>query len=59
MREPPLKLERVTFLQEKGIMAKRQLDDAITALAVAKSALEAAKEQVDLLRAGATSKTSR
>lgn len=46
-------LERVQFLYDKGIDAKRQLDDAQTALAVAESALASAQQQLDLLRAGA------
>lgn len=46
-------LERVKYLHEKGIVAKRQLDDAQTAVSVAKSALETAKAQVSLLREGA------
>jgi RND family efflux transporter MFP subunit len=45
--------DRIKFLYEKGIVAKRQLDDAQTALSVAKSALETAKAQVSLLREGA------
>lgn len=46
-------LERVEFLFRKGIVAKRQLEDTTTALAVAKSAVETAKQQADLVRAGA------
>lgn len=43
-------VERVQFLFEKGIDAKRQLDDARTALAVAQSAWESARQQASLLR---------
>ncbi len=46
-------LERVRFLFEKGIDAKRQLDDAQTALAVANSTLESTRQQASLTRAGA------
>ncbi len=46
-------LDRVRFLFEKGIDAKRQLDDAQTALAVADSTLESARQQANLVRAGA------
>lgn len=46
-------LERVSFLHDKGIAAGRQLDDAKTALSVADSTLESARQQLDLLRAGA------
>ncbi len=46
-------LERQSFLFEKGIAARRQLEDARTALTVADSALESAKQQLNLLRAGA------
>jgi RND family efflux transporter MFP subunit len=45
--------ERVRFLFEKGIDAKRQLDDAQTALTVADSALQSATQQLSLVRAGA------
>jgi HlyD family secretion protein len=45
-------LERVRFLFEKGISAKRQFEDAQTALAVADSALETARQQLSLIRAG-------
>jgi cobalt-zinc-cadmium efflux system membrane fusion protein len=45
--------DRVRFLFEKGIDAKRQLDDAETALKVAESALESANQQLSLVRAGA------
>lgn len=46
-------LERVQFLVEKGISAKRNLEDAKTALAVANSALSGAQAQASLVRAGA------
>jgi HlyD family secretion protein len=46
-------LERVRFLVDKGIDAKRQLDDAQTALSVADSALESARQQASLVRSGA------
>ena len=46
-------LERVRFLVDKGIEAKRRLDDAQTALAVAESAVESARQQLSLVRAGA------
>jgi RND family efflux transporter MFP subunit len=46
-------LTRVQFLYEKGIDAKRELDDAQTALAVAESSLASAQQQADLVRAGA------
>jgi RND family efflux transporter MFP subunit len=46
-------VDRVKFLYEKGIDAKRQYDDAETALKVADSALESANQQLSLLRAGA------
>lgn len=45
--------QRVQFLFEKGIDARRQLDDANTALAVAEAALASAQQQGNLLRAGA------
>ena len=44
---------RVQFLFDKGIAAKRQLDDAQTALAVANSALTSAQQASSLIRAGA------
>jgi HlyD family secretion protein len=45
-------IERVQFLNEKGIVPKRQLEDAQTALSVAESGLESAKAQASLVRAG-------
>lgn len=45
--------ERVQFLFEKGIAARRQVQDAETALTVANSTLETARQQVSLTRAGA------
>jgi HlyD family secretion protein len=45
-------IERVRFLNEKGVVPKRQLEDAQTALSVADSGLESAKAQVSLVRAG-------
>lgn len=48
-------LDRVEFLFKKGIVAKRQLDDAKTALAVADSSLESAKQQASLVRSGTRS----
>jgi RND family efflux transporter MFP subunit len=46
-------VERVKFLYDKGIDSKRQLDDAQTALTVADSTLEGARQQASLVRAGA------
>ena len=46
-------LERVKFLFEKGIDSRKQFEDAQTALAVADSALETAKQQLSLVHAGA------
>jgi HlyD family secretion protein len=46
-------LERAKLLYEKGVYAKRQLDDATTAHSVAESELASARQQADLLRAGA------
>lgn len=46
-------LDRVKFLYDKGVDAKRQLDDAQTALDVAQSGLASAKAQASLVRAGA------
>lgn len=46
-------LERVEFLFRKGVAARRQLDDAATAAKVAEAALESARQQAGLLRAGA------
>jgi len=43
---------RVQFLYEKGIRAKRDLDDARTALRVADAALSSANGALSLLRAG-------
>lgn len=45
--------DRVQFLFDKGIDSRRQLDDARTALTVATSALESARQQAGLLKAGA------
>ena len=45
--------ERVRFLYDKGIDAKRVLDDAITAVKVAKSGLESARQQESLVKSGA------
>ncbi|HLJ55923.1 MAG TPA: efflux RND transporter periplasmic adaptor subunit [Chthonomonadaceae bacterium] len=52
-------LDRVKFLYGRGIDAKRQLDDAQTALTVADSALQIASQQLSLLRAGARSEDLR
>ncbi len=46
-------VERVQFLNEKGIAPLRQLNDAQTALAVSNAALESALQASSLLRAGA------
>ncbi len=46
-------LDRVQFLYDKGIAAKRQLDDAQTAASIAKSAAESAAQQLSLLKSGA------
>ncbi len=46
-------VERVQFLFGKGIRARRELDDAKTALAVAESGLKSAQDALSLLRAGA------
>jgi len=43
---------RVRFLEEKGIKARRDLDDAQTALRVADGALSSARDALSLLRAG-------
>jgi HlyD family secretion protein len=48
-------LERVTFLNQKGVAAKRDLDDAKTAQRVAAAALESARQQADLVRSGTRS----
>lgn len=45
-------VEREQLLFDKGIAAKRQLEDARTALDVADSALESAKQQAALVREG-------
>ncbi len=46
-------VERTGYLFEKGVMARRQSDDAKTALAVAESVVEAQRQQVALLKEGA------
>lgn len=46
-------LERVQFLVDKGILPKRQLDDAQTAVKVASSGFEGTKQQESLVKAGA------
>lgn len=46
-------VERQTFLQEKGVSARRQVEDAQTALAVAEASVESASQTLELLRAGA------
>jgi RND family efflux transporter MFP subunit len=46
-------LDRITSLFNNGIAARRQLDDAQTAVTVAETGLESAKQQASLLRAGA------
>src|SRR5207249_1502663 len=46
-------VERVQFLFDKGISARRQLEDARTALSVAEAALASAQQQASLVRAGA------
>ncbi len=46
-------VERQQVLFDKGISAKRELEDAKTALAVADSTLESAKQQAELVKAGA------
>ncbi len=46
-------VSRIQFLFDKGISAKRTLEDARTALAVAESTLESAQQQSSLVRAGA------
>lgn len=48
-------LDRVSYLYDKGIAAKRQLDDAKTAQRLAASSLESARQQADLVRAGTRS----
>ncbi|MEP6757353.1 MAG: efflux RND transporter periplasmic adaptor subunit [Chthonomonadales bacterium] len=44
--------ERVNFLFTKGIDSKRQQEDAQTALSLAESGFESAKQQLSLVRAG-------
>ncbi len=46
-------VQRVQFLNDRGIAPRRQLDDAQTALAVANAALTSAQQQTSLVRAGA------
>jgi HlyD family secretion protein len=46
-------LERVRYLYEHGVAAKRQLDDAKTALSVADSTVRSDKQQEELLKVGA------
>lgn len=46
-------VERVQFLFDKGIKARRELEDAKTALRVAESSLQSAQDALSLLRAGA------
>ncbi len=46
-------VERVQFLFDKGIRARRELDDAKTALTVAEASLKSANDALSLLRAGA------
>ncbi len=45
-------VSRVQFLFDKGIKAKRELDDAQTALSVAEAALQTARDQLSLVQAG-------
>lgn len=45
-------VKRVQFLYDKGIRARRDLDDAQTALQVAETALSSARSQAALLREG-------
>jgi HlyD family secretion protein len=45
--------DRIQFLFDRGVSARRQLDDALTALAVANSGLESAQQAASLLKAGA------
>ncbi len=45
-------VSRVRFLFDKGIKARRELDDATTALNVAEAALQTARDQLSLVRAG-------
>ncbi len=51
--------DRVQFLFDKGVAARRQLDDALTAYAVANSGLTSAQQAANLLRAGARSEEVR
>lgn len=46
-------VERVQFLFNKGIKAKRELDDAQTALTVAQTGVQTAQDNLNLLLAGA------
>ena len=46
-------VERQTFLQEKGVSARRQVEDAQTALTVAEASVESARQTLELLQAGA------
>lgn len=46
-------VDRVQFLLDKGIKSKRELEDAKTALSVADSGLESARQQASLVKAGA------
>ncbi len=48
-----IEAERQQFLFEKGISAKRQADDAQTALTVAEASVESAKQALELTLAGA------
>lgn len=48
-----IEVRRMTTLFNRGIAAGRQLEDAQAALVVAEATLEGAKQQADLLRAGA------
>lgn len=52
-RRAQTELARVQYLYDKGIDAKRQLDDAQAALAVAESTLQSAQAQDSLVKAGA------
>lgn len=45
--------ERQQFLFEKGVSAKRQVEDAQTALTVADASVESAKQTLELMQAGA------
>lgn len=46
-------VERQTFLLEKGVSARRQVEDAQTALTVAETTVESARQTLELLQAGA------